>query len=253
MLIVAGGDGTVRKVVKNLLQRPLIEKQFSVAVLPLGTANNISKTFYNSTEYADIVDEWKENHGWWIDIGRIQGIRKEVFFMEGMGAGVFPRLMKEMSLLDLEDIEDPAEEVKFAQETLCKIVNKYKPRHAELYIDGKDYSGEYLLIEIMNIRSIGPNLVLSPDADAGDGQFEVVMIREGERDKLINYVRHLMDGGTEAANFNTIQAQNINLKWSGSQIHVDDRLVKVNPEDMIRVELRKGLIQFLIGPETTQE
>lgn len=253
VVIVAGGDGTVRKVVKSLLQRPLIQKQFSVAVLPLGTANNISKTFYNSKEHHAIVDEWSDGRGWWIDIGRIQGISKESFFMEGMGVGVFPMLMKQMKLQDLEDITDPAEEVKLAQEILCKIVNKYKPHHAELHIDGKDYSGEYLLVEIMNIRSVGPNLVLAPDADAGDGQFEVVMIKEGEREKLADYIGRLQQGDATPVSFNTVQAQNISLRWHGERIHVDDKLLKVSPEEFIRIELRRGLIQFLIGPEQKQE
>jgi diacylglycerol kinase (ATP) len=253
MVIVAGGDGTVRKVVKSLLERPLLQKQFSVAVLPLGTANNISKTFYQNTEHEAIVDEWQAGRSWWIDIGRVQGVPKEGFFMEGMGVGVFPSLMKDMQLRDLEDITNPADEVKLAQEVLCKIVKNYKPHHADLHIDGKDYSGEYVLIEIMNIRSVGPNLVLSPDADAGDGQFEVVMIKKEEREKLAAYVKALAEGSTDIQTFNTVKAQNISLCWGGKLVHVDDKLLKVGSDNVIRVELRKGLIQLLTGQEKQPE
>lgn len=42
-LVAAGGDGTVRSITKKLLDRKALEKTFPIALLPLGTANNISK------------------------------------------------------------------------------------------------------------------------------------------------------------------------------------------------------------------
>src|ERR1051325_5153423 len=43
-LIAAGGDGTIRKITKELLNRKKLEKILPIAPLPLGTANNIAKT-----------------------------------------------------------------------------------------------------------------------------------------------------------------------------------------------------------------
>ena len=44
ILVVAGGDGTVRRVAKELLTRKLIDKTWPIGLLPYGTANNIAKT-----------------------------------------------------------------------------------------------------------------------------------------------------------------------------------------------------------------
>ena len=43
-VIVAGGDGTVRKLAGELLDRKLIDKKLPIALLPFGTANNIART-----------------------------------------------------------------------------------------------------------------------------------------------------------------------------------------------------------------
>src|SRR5690606_40686502 len=44
LLVVAGGDGTVRKVVKGLFDQGIVNKQTTMALLPRCTANNLSKT-----------------------------------------------------------------------------------------------------------------------------------------------------------------------------------------------------------------
>ena len=49
----------------------------------------------------------------------------------------------------------------------------YPAKRVEITLDGKDFSGEYILVEVMNIQYIGPSLHLAPSADPGDGQLEV--------------------------------------------------------------------------------
>jgi diacylglycerol kinase family enzyme len=95
-IVVAGGDGTVRKLAHELLDRRLIDKKLPIALLPLGTANNIAKTLGKKGEPEEIIQGWKEHEIKKFDVGRIEGIKKHKFFIERYGYGVFPRLMKEM-------------------------------------------------------------------------------------------------------------------------------------------------------------
>ena len=54
IVAVAGGDGTVGKVA-----RELIEKRIPIAVLPLGTANNIAKSLgIADIPLQDLVASW---------------------------------------------------------------------------------------------------------------------------------------------------------------------------------------------------
>jgi len=40
--VLAGGDGTIRRAAKALLKRSLMDKNVPLAILPMGTANNLS-------------------------------------------------------------------------------------------------------------------------------------------------------------------------------------------------------------------
>ncbi|HZG00055.1 MAG TPA: diacylglycerol kinase family protein, partial [Chitinophagales bacterium] len=180
LLLIAGGDGTVRKVTKRLLQRKLIDKLPPLALLPMGTANNIAKTVCADEDAGDIVAALADAQPTPFDIGRIGNVPEHEFFIESFGFGVFPYLMMEMKKRKIES-DDPEEELKLARELLLELTHKYEAKECKLTIDGEDHSGKFILAEILNIKSIGPNLYLAPDADAGDGLFDVVLIPEEDK------------------------------------------------------------------------
>lgn len=242
-LIIAGGDGTVRKVVKKLIEKRLMDKQFPIALLPMGTANNIATTLgFNDKE--DIIPFWNAKTIKRIDIGKISGL-DELFFLEGFGHGVFPRLMKEMKELDTGSYT-PEEELEIALKVLMEIIDSYKAKSCILNLDGSDHSGNYLLVEVMNIRSIGPNLTLAPVADPGDGFFDVVLISENQREEFKQYISNKLNGIDEPFIFKSIKAKNIKIKWDGLLVHVDDELIENNKE--VKIEVMEGVLKFLVEP-----
>ena len=52
----------------------------------------------------------------------------------------------------------------------------WSPKAWQIEADGEDLSGEYFLCEAMNIRSVGPNLSLAPEADPADGYLDLVLV-----------------------------------------------------------------------------
>ncbi|RYZ25937.1 MAG: hypothetical protein EOO10_16920, partial [Chitinophagaceae bacterium] len=93
VIAVAGGDGTVRKVVKQLLKRNGQQKHLPIGVLALGTANNIAKTFdaYKDTE--EVIKSWKEAKVKKVDIGLVTNVPGIDFFLEGFGFGIFEKIV----------------------------------------------------------------------------------------------------------------------------------------------------------------
>ena len=61
LLIVAGGDGTIRKVTKELVKRKALDKTWPIGLLPLGTANNIAKTLELEGEHEELIKSWHDN------------------------------------------------------------------------------------------------------------------------------------------------------------------------------------------------
>ena len=248
IIIVAGGDGTVRKVTKKLLQRQLIDKRFPIAVLPLGTANNIASTFYAEKDVKTVIAQWELQHKRPIDIARVRGIKKENFFIEGLGAGVFPELMKAMSLQKTK-ASDAKGELRAAQKLFEETVQNYKPHFCNLIIDGKDYSGEYLLIEIMNMQAVGPRLDLALHADPSDGVLEIVLVNAEEQQKLAGYARLKHRGEEADYNFHSVKGKDIRIQWSGPSIHLDDQLIRTKKNTAIHIQEEPGLMLFFTDKE----
>jgi diacylglycerol kinase (ATP) len=240
-IVLAGGDGTVRKMAKHLLKERL-----PIGLLPMGTANNIAKTLGPPQDPKSIIESWEEGRTRSFDIGRVYGLGKRRFFLEGVGYGVFPLLMKEMKRQNKEAIKNPEKKLRTALELLHDIVQTYKAKKCTVKIDGIEYSGKFLLAEIMNTRSIGPNLNLAPMGDPGDGLFEVVLISEEKRNDFLKYLENKVDDKERITFFHTISANKMEIKWDGKTMHIDDELVKLSRSEKIEIVLQHDALRFLI-------
>lgn len=245
-LVVAGGDGTVRRITKELLDRKMLDKTWPIGLLPLGTANNIAKTLELEGDTEGIIRSWQQWNITKYDVGRISHIDDVFFFLESFGYGVFPYLMGEMKKRDQEEEESPEEKLQAALKVLHDIILSYEPRRCGLKIDGEDHSGHYLLVEVMNTRSIGPNLFLAPEARPDDGHFDVVLIAEEDKEKFAAYVADKIKGIEAQADFTTVKAKDITISWEGTHVHVDDEVVKIKKETEVEIEIREGLLEFLV-------
>jgi diacylglycerol kinase (ATP) len=244
LLVIAGGDGTVRKVARELLNRKRIDRMVPIAILPLGTANNIAKTLNIQGEVKDIIRSWRKRNIRRFDIGRLEGVEDQQFFLEGFGFGLFPQLIKVMRGPDKELKRNPDEKMHRAVEELEEIIHSKKPFYCSVEIDGVDHSGNYILVEIMNTESIGPNLRLAPGANPGDGKLDLVLLTEKHRDQLLNQLRR-PNGDTHHA-FPTYKGFSIHLHCEETHLHVDDELLKAKIPGPAHVEAQTGLLDFLV-------
>lgn len=248
IVAVAGGDGTVRKVLKLLLKNKNAEKCPVVGVLPLGTANNIAKTFDLGRNTEEIIQSWLAGQTKKVDIGLIKNVPGVKFFFEGLGFGVFPYLIKEMKKAG-EVYDSPEEELKGALKKLHVVLSSYKARQCKLTVDGTDHSGKFFMVEVMNIRSIGPNMVLAPAADPGDGEFEIVLVPEAHKDKFAEFILQDLIGGDDNYHFHTLKGKNISIQWDGVRVHADDEMLKLPKQAAIDIGLKPGVVEFFVSPQ----
>ena len=73
---------------------------------------------------------------------------------------------------------------------------------------------ELLVFEVLNIRSIGPNLELSVDADHSDGVFSVVTAGEEHRDLHLRYLEDRMAGTDQRLRIPTRPARTSHMTLS---------------------------------------
>jgi diacylglycerol kinase (ATP) len=245
ILMIAGGDGTVRKVTKELLQKKLIEHIWPIALLPVGTANNIAKALGIEGSNEEIISSLHHAALKKFDVGKVKNVKDAEFFLESLGYGIFPFLMKEMKKIEDND-DHPEEALEKARKKLLEIIDTYHPRECELYIDGEDHSGRYLLAEVMNTKSIGPNLFFAPEGDPGDGSFDVVLIPEADKEKFSDYVKQKLEGNEVSYDFHSVPAKKIRISWQGTHVHVDDEIIKLEESAEVEAEIKPALLDFLL-------
>jgi diacylglycerol kinase (ATP) len=241
IIAAVGGDGTVRKLAASLRDKP-----GPIGLLPSGTANNIARTLGIKGTTEEIINRWAANNSRAFDIGRISGMEKNTFLLEALGFGVFPKLMKEMRERKVKS-DRPEDELHEALDRLHNIILNYKPRECRIVLDSQEFHDNYLMVEIMNIQSLGPNLNLSPLADPGDGELDVILVPESQRIELAGYIeRRLRYGKDEPFLYKAHKAKKVKVTWKGHLTHVDDELIKTGKSAEITIDVVQGILEFLV-------
>ena len=215
----AGGDGTVAQA-----GRLLAGGDIPLAILPMGTANNIASSLAIEGPPQKLIAKWSDHRIVRIDVGTVDDGSGERGFLESVGTGLFVAGIAEgTATLSKEDPETHLEE---ARQMYVDAVAELRPHRIDLTIDGEELGGDYLLIEVLNTPSIGPGLRLSKEVSAADGLLSVVVARPQDRDRLAQYMRARLTGDPPDAGLQSWPGKRVALRGV-TGYHVDDRLSDV--------------------------
>ncbi|WP_293907629.1 diacylglycerol/lipid kinase family protein [Sphingobacterium sp. UBA5670] len=245
IIALAGGDGTVRMTVMALLEKKLRFKR-PIAILPQGTANNIAISLGIPLDCEKAIGLWRNCLLKKFDVGMVTGLdRKPLYFIESIGFGVFPLLMKKMDKKNTEHLS-AEDEIKTALRQLRKLVATFPAKKLKLTVAGGSFEKECILVEVMNIPSMGPRLVLAADADPGDGQFDIIIVTADQRQELIDYIDGLLNGTDIEFKIRPIRASRLTIEWEGKEIHIDDQRMNY-PGKQLKLTLLESLVEIVTG------
>lgn len=245
IIALAGGDGTVRMTVMALLEKKLRFKR-PIAILPQGTANNIAISLGIPLDCEKAIGLWRNCQLKKFDVGMITGLqRKPLYFIESIGFGVFPSLMKKMDKKNTERLS-AEDEIKTALRQLRKLAETFPAKKLKLTAAGGNFEKECILVEVMNIPNIGPRLVLAADADPGDGQFDIIIVTADQRQELIDYIDGLLNGTDVELKIRPIRTSVLAIEWEGKEIHIDDERMNY-PGQQLKLTLLESLVEIVIG------
>ncbi len=258
LIVVAGGDGTVHRVARRIAGRGK-----AMTILPLGTANNIARSLGIQGTPAELVPGLKRAKEIAIDLGVAHGPWGKRVFVEGIGGGLFAEVMAKLDSGRAHRRKRPAAEngnykTLFSKNeahlmpglhALEEHLPDFRAKAFEVTIDGVKVSGNFLLLEAMNMPYLGPNLRIGRDADPADGKLDFVLLSEERRGEFADYIRHRLEGGTDAPHLTAMQGKRLHCVWRGSKLHIDDKIAltgraKRPPE--IEVEVMPRAIRLLI-------
>ena len=245
LAVVAGGDGTVAKVA-----RALADTNIPLAVLPLGTANNIGKALGVFGDIRDLVGSWQGAPRRAIDIGVSSGPFGEERFLESVGSGAFAELVRRGRTEVDETAAIVHRETDRALQLMATILREAQAGDWQLELDGHDLSGSYVAVEAMNIPFVGPNIPLAVDAEMDDGELDLVLLRDEDRERLLEYVVGRVESASAVMpSLDVRRGRRIRLAPPpGWHLRIDDELVELDAGTDARdidILLRPGVVQVV--------
>ena len=251
VVVVAGGDGIVGKVAKHA-----IGTHTPLAVLPMGTANNVAKSLDVAGRPLDqLIAGWNGARRMKFDVGAVSGPWGSTYFIEGLGMGLFTDTMSRLEArknIDLAHHNLTSKKLASVLEIMNLRLERCPAIRLKLLLDDRDLSGKYLLAETMNIPYVGPNLCLAPSADPGDGLLDVVLVSDDEREQLGKYLSDRLEGKSDCAVLNVYKGRHLHIECDCFPVHIDDDLrMKNGPPTPfssaeIDVTLDSAALEFLV-------
>jgi diacylglycerol kinase (ATP) len=232
IIAVAGGDGAVAKVVSRM--RP---NGCPIAVLPLGTANNIAKSLGVAGQPGRLAAGWKEAAERPYHRIEAEGDWGSRRLIEGIGFGAIARAVEAMS--------DEHPEPETARQRFCDFVSEAEPVELDIVCDGATVSGAFVSVEITKIPLVGPNLLLAPNADPSDCRVEISCVPAAEEDRRRFTEWLAEDGGTPAPVWTAVAAK-LSVEGRFVRVRLDDKARKIRGKGTISVAAEEKPLRFLV-------
>lgn len=238
LVVAAGGDGTVRGVALTLAQ---LGSSAPLAPLPLGTANNIARTLGLVGTTEELLRGLATPYRRPFDLGCVRAPWGEAHFLEAFGVGLFAHGMAQY---DPEGGKSLLRAARAAFGTFWR----YEARDYRLELGGEDYSGRYLMLEVMNTAAMGLRLHIAPGADPSDGLFDVMLVREDETVSPFRYLRGFASSGLDGfPNVLRVRTDAVKLLWDGLPLHFDEEVRGDDESDNGR-SVRGGDLTLTLQP-----
>lgn len=241
LVVVAGGDGTLNRVVNGLMGAGSPPR---LAIVPSGTANDFATGLGLPVDDVEaclrIAMEGRQVP---VDIARVNGRAFINTSVGGFGANA---------------TRDASDDVKRILGPLAYVLRGAReiadtsPENGSFRADGAEvYSGEFLFFAVANGPLTGGGTVIAPDADVGDGRLDLVVLKSMPRLELVRLLPAIRAGEhDEHPEVVYVQASELEVE---TEAHVPVN-VDGEPVDATRLlyDARGGRLSVMVPNETAE-
>jgi diacylglycerol kinase (ATP) len=243
LIVAAGGDGSVGRTA-----RQLVGGNVPIAVLPMGTANNLASILdAGKHDLADRITEWSIVP---FDAGTVEWGDGRDWFFEGFGIGAFAETAARLTALDKAGPTEDTREAELARDIMAlrDRSREQTPLECEVHLDGTVVSAPLVMLEVLNIGLIGPQLEFAAGVDPSDGALDVVLVDEAQGGKLTEYLEARAAGRDPGPPFAATRAREVRVKLpSGVSAHIDGKSVTLPSPADIMLGIQHHAVRFLGG------
>lgn len=210
LVAVAGGDGTVERVV-----RALAEADLPFLFLPFGTANNISQCLGLPMQADTMIRACSSARERRLDVGLATGPWGKRLFMEGVGLGA----LAEMALVGKSAEMDTDEKRRFGEDAPQQFVGRAQPMAWQVRADGHDLPDGMLMVEILNMPRVGPGLDLGCGGWPEDGALCLSVLRPAGREAFAAWLAGKRTA--PAAGLEMLTPRRVDIIWKAGALRID--------------------------------
>jgi YegS/Rv2252/BmrU family lipid kinase len=182
LVVAVGGDGTVNEVAQSLAGRERVD----LAVIPRGTGGDFVRTYGIPRRLEDAVAVARDGQARAIDLGRASyrawaGREEQSYFANIASAGMSGAIAKRTN----ETSKALGGKVSYLWATFT-VFARWRNDDVLVTVDGERREGRMHDVVVANGRFFGGGMMICPEADPGDGLFDVLLIGDlTKRDLLL--------------------------------------------------------------------
>jgi YegS/Rv2252/BmrU family lipid kinase len=221
VVVAVGGDGSV-----NEIGRSLIHTGSALAIIPAGSGNGLARHLHIPMDLDKAMQVINRCRITSIDTVTIN--QEHYLGMAGVGF----------------DAHIGWEFARFGKRGFSSYVKvflreypSYKPRDYELWLDGKQYKKNALLISFANGSQYGNNAEIAPEADLTDGMIDVCILRDFHLGNVPGLAWRLFNKKMKGSRFlETIRAREVVVHQQAETAHIDGEPVLLGKEIRLKVD-----------------
>jgi len=161
-VIAVGGDGLL-----HIILQIVVPAQIPFTIIPAGTGNDFVRTLGWDLNEVDVqLNQVTTTSPTPIDLGLVDG----EWFGAILSTG-FDSIVNEKA----NTMQWPKGPLKYNAAIAIELP-RFVPRHYEITLDDRTISTEAMLIAVANGRSYGAGMLVCPNANIGDGLFDVMVL-----------------------------------------------------------------------------
>lgn len=184
-VFAAGGDGTV-----SLVGEALLHTGVPLGILPLGSGNGLAKDLGIPLELDDALHLIWQHEQRNIDTLCVSGHFSAHLADLGFNALVVERF-------DSGDTRGPGAYIRIATQEYLS----YEPATYRIETDVETWEGTAFMLTIANANTFGSNVIINPDSQLDDGQFEICLIEPFPGVAAPNILYHLYTSAFDSSNY----------------------------------------------------
>lgn len=194
-IIAVGGDGTAHEVLNGLMQAQTPGgKHPAMGVIGVGRGNDFAHAIGMPAGVDQAVDAIADNRRLWIDVGHVRSAScpEGQFFGNCVGVG-----FDAVGTIEASKLPRWGGFLSFLLAVLKTILLYHRGPQIELSFNGSVMTERILMVSVMNGQRLGGGFWMAPDSLPFDGRFEVCLVRQVSRLRILTLLPHFLRGSQQ--------------------------------------------------------